>query len=81
MRRAAVSVPCNVAEGAARNSGKEFAHFLTMARGSLAELETQILIARDLGMLNPDDRLDEFLERVFAKLANLIKRVKACHEH
>jgi four helix bundle protein len=44
MRRAAVSVPSNLAEGAARNGAKEFIQFLGVAKGSLSELETQLLI-------------------------------------
>jgi four helix bundle protein len=46
MRRAAVSIPSNIAEGQAHYSGREFRHFLRHSRGSLAELETQILIAQ-----------------------------------
>ncbi len=49
MRRAAVSIPSNIAEGAARSSAKEYAHFIAVARGSLAELDTQIRIAQMLG--------------------------------
>ena len=49
MRRAAVSIPSNIAEGQARNSLSEFSQFLAIASGSLAELETQMIIAHDLG--------------------------------
>jgi len=52
MRRAAVSVPSNIAEGKGRRSRKDFAHFLYQARGSLLELETQLSIARDLEYLD-----------------------------
>jgi len=54
MRRAAVSVPSNTAEGAARHTTKEFLTFLYIARGSLAELETQLRLTRAIGYL-PDD--------------------------
>ncbi len=58
MRRAAVSVPCNIAEGQARFSNQEFRHFLCTTKGSLAELETQAVIAHDLGFMNADEKSD-----------------------
>jgi four helix bundle protein len=53
LRRAAVSVPSNIAEGQARFSQKEFHHFLSQARGFLVEIETQLLIAKQLKYLAP----------------------------
>ena len=50
MRRAAISIPSNIAEGVGRNNHKEFIHFLRISQGSIAELETQILIGQDLGL-------------------------------
>lgn len=52
LRRAAVSIPANIAEGAARKSSKEFAHFLSNAQGSASEVETELLIAHRLGFLD-----------------------------
>lgn len=55
MRRAAVSVPSNIAEGQARRGTKEFWHFLSLACGSLAELETQLLLSGELGYAKPEE--------------------------
>lgn len=56
MRRAAVSIPSNIAEGAARFSDKEKINFFYIARGSLSELDTQIEICESLGYLKPGDK-------------------------
>lgn len=53
--RCAVSVPSNIAEGSSRWSNKEFSHFLSIALGSLFELETQLLLAIELEMINRDE--------------------------
>ena len=76
MRRAAVSVPANLAEGAARNSTREFAHFLGIARGSLSELETYVVIARELGYLKDTDELEQTLDKVFKLLGGLLNAQK-----
>ena len=73
MRRAAVSVPSNIAEGAARYSDKEFSQFLNIAGGSLSELDTQVEIAANLEYLSPDKRqdIDHQVAIISAKLAGL----------
>lgn len=58
LRRCSVSIPSNLAEGHARRSTKDFLRFLTIARGSLAELETQLLIAHELGFLGPAEHAE-----------------------
>ena len=55
IRRAVVSIPSNIAEGQARKSKKEFIHFLYIAKGSLAELDTQCTLSCDLGYTTEDD--------------------------
>jgi four helix bundle protein len=76
MRRCSVSVPANIAEGAARNSRREFVHFLGVARGSLSELETYVVIGRGLGYLQKTDELDQMIDEVFALLSGLINAQK-----
>jgi len=78
VRRAAVSVPSNVAEGCARRSTAEFLRFLSIARGSLAEVETQLIIADRLGHL-PQGRLTDWLEpadEISRMLSGLIKKLE-----
>jgi four helix bundle protein len=74
MRRAAVSIPSNIAEGAGRTGGKEFLHFLSISRGSLCELETQVLLATDLGYLTENKDLMQRIDRVFALLGGLMNK-------
>lgn len=76
MRRSAVSIPSNIAEGAARNSDKDFSRFLVIARGSLMELDTQLTISHRLGYLILTSDLEERIEHIFAKLNALITKLK-----
>ena len=55
IRRAAVSIPCNIAEGRGKSSKGEFQQFLHHSRGSLAAVETQIIIAQNLGYLSKEE--------------------------
>lgn len=75
MRRAAVSVSSNIAEGAARQTKKEFVQFLHMAQGSLSGLDTQLEVARQLKFLGGDSwqRLDTVIERVDKMITGLIR--------
>jgi four helix bundle protein len=77
MRKAAVSIPSNVAEGFNRFHNKEYRQFLYIALGSCAELETQVEIARDLGYLERTDRdgLVEKIDHETRMLRNLIKKL------
>jgi len=75
MRRAAVSIPSNIAEGAARNSKREFLQYLYVSLGSLSEVETQLLIAERLGYLK-DQKILEQIEHLRRKLLNFIKYIK-----
>ena len=75
MRRAAVSIPSNIAEGAGRNGAKEFLNFIGIARGSLAELETQLQLAVMLGFAAPDYLAFELAGRAGKLLTGLHKKL------
>ncbi len=79
LRRAAISIPSNIAEGAARNSSKEFVQFLHIALGSASEAETQLIIAARLGFVARIDEHLETVDRIKKLIFGLIKhcRVKA----
>ena len=78
MRRAAISVPSNIAEGAARNTKRDFANFLHNAQGSLSELDTQLDISVQLGFVNESERaeLDLELLAIDRMLSGLIRSLR-----
>ncbi len=77
IRRAAVSVLANIAEGSERQHKKEFLQFLSVARGSLAEVETYLMLAKDLGYLNEEEfrNLEEQRGEVGRLLRGLCKSI------
>jgi len=77
-RRAAVSIPSNIAEGAARNSSKEFIQHLYIALGSTAELETQLLLAKRMGFLSTPDPFQP-VDQIRKMLIGLIQSLKQTH--
>jgi four helix bundle protein len=82
MRRSAVSIPSNIAEGAARNSEKEFIRFLYISLGSLAELETQLIIAHELKYLQDgfEHKIIAIKKMLNGLIAALYKRSYMVHE-
>jgi four helix bundle protein len=76
LRRAAISIPSNVAEGASRNSTKEFIQFVYIANGSLSEIETQLEIASRLGYIDTIFESIERIKLIRKMLTNLIKALK-----
>ncbi len=78
LRRAAVSIPSNIAEGQGRLTKGEFAHFLGQARGSLLELETQFAIALDLNFVSSTDfkNLEQLSSEVSKLLNGLIEAMR-----
>lgn len=75
MRRAAVSIPSNIAEGAGRNGTKEFLNFIGISRGSLAELETQLQLAVMLGFTAPNHPAFELANSTGKLLTGLHKKL------
>jgi S23 ribosomal protein. len=76
IRRAAISIPSNIAEGAARTGSKEFLQFLSISRGSLSEVETQLLIAKNLGYIKNQEHVLEQIDKVFGLLGGLINSLR-----
>lgn len=73
LRRSAVSIPSNIAEGAARGSRAELLRFLYISRGSLAELDTQLWLAREVGLAPDISPLQDRIHRVYGLLNGLMK--------
>ena len=74
LRRAVVSIPSNIAEGSGRASNKDYAHFLSIARGSLYEVVTQLEIAQSLGYIDEFDSCNELAQEVGRMLTSLMKK-------
>jgi len=79
MRRAAISVPSNIAEGSARKSNKEFIQFLHIALGSCVEIETQLIISNNLKFMNDESflELDKERDKIGRMLFGLIRYRKS----
>jgi four helix bundle protein len=76
MRRAAISVPSNIAEGYGRADRKDLLRFLRVARGSLMELQTQIILTKDLQLINPSDTMSHLQEETDRVLQGLIRSLQ-----
>ncbi len=78
IRRASVSIPSNIAEGAGRQTAKEFVRFLHIAQGSVSELDTQLELSLKLGYLKKNDwgRLDEQMMKIDKMVTGLIRQQK-----
>ena len=78
MRRASISIPSNIAEGYGRKSTKDYIRFYSIAFGSSLELETQLIIAKDLGFAekNAFSKTDQLLEEVLRMLNSMTTKMK-----
>ncbi len=76
MRRSAISIASNIAEGAARNTDKEFIHFLHITLGSLAELDTQYILSKQLHFTEGSAKIETNLENVRKMTLGLLKHLK-----
>jgi four helix bundle protein len=76
IRRAVTSVPANIAEGAGRTSNRDFARFLAIARGSLSELETLLLLCERLGLICIPGEIHDRVKYVRIMLSRLLKALQ-----
>ena len=76
MNRAALSIPSNIAEGAARNSTKDYVRFLHVSLASAAEIETQYIAAKMLGFIKSEDDYEDLIESVLKLLSAQIQSLK-----
>jgi four helix bundle protein len=79
LQRSVVSIPANIAEGRERGRTKEFLHHLSIAYGSLAELETHILIARRLNYVN-EENLRQLMDKI-AEIGRMLNGLRGSLEH
>ncbi len=79
IKKSAISIPSNIAEGCARKSDKELIQFLYIALGSIAELETQLIISKELGFIVNDDVLEN-LNEIRKQVFGLIKFLRSKDE-
>ena len=77
IRRAVVSIPSNIAEGFGRDSHRDFAHFLSIARGSLYEVDTQLEIALRRGYIKKNDTITSLMNDVSKMLSVLSRRLRS----
>ncbi len=79
MRRSAVSIPSNIAEGAGRNTKKDFAHFLSISKSSANELETQILIAEGLKYIGSEksEKLQSDIQEILRMITKFIQNLSS----
>ena len=76
IRRAVISIPSNIAEGYERNSTKEYIHFLSIAKGSKAELETQLLLCTKIHYLNNSD-----IEKSISHIQEIVKMINSLQKN
>lgn len=78
MRRSAISMPSNIAEGFKRYHSKEYSQFLHIVLGSAAELETQLIIAKELGFINEEklNDISEKLDHISKMISSLLNKLK-----
>ena len=77
IRRAVVSIPSNIAEGCGRNSDKELIRFCWISMGSLSEVETQLIIARELGFVNDTAELEQDIRNIRKILSGFINYIQS----